>query len=285
MIPQAGRNSRGKPLVNLLPFDEGERVTSILPLRENDQDGFIFMATSNGTVKKVDLSLFSRPRASGLIALELEADNTLIGVAITRGEDEIMLFTSEGKGIRFSEEKVRARGRTARGVRGIKVSGEHKVISLIAGNAEGQVITASSNGFGKRTLVSDYTLQGRGGQGVIAMQCSERNGDMVSAIPVSDGEEIMLITDKGILVRTRVDEVSVLGRNTQGVRLIRVAEDEHLVGVERIEDLDIEGEEGEGSAVDAETVQGSEANTTNEDSKAAASPEEGSAQEPEQEQE
>ncbi len=252
MIPQAGRNSRGKPLVNLLPFDEGERVTSILPLRQNDEGGYIFMATSNGTVKKVDLSLFSRPRPSGLIALELEEDNTLIGVAITRGSDEIMLFTSEGKGIRFSEDGVRAMGRTARGVRGIKVPAEHKVISLIVAAPEGQVITASSNGFGKRTLVSDYSLQGRGGQGVIAMQCSERNGSMVSVIPVSDGEEIMLITDKGVLVRTRVDEVSVLGRNTQGVRLIRVSDDENLVGAERIEDLDVEeaedGADGEASA-------------------------------------
>lgn len=238
MIPQASRNSRGKPLVNLLPFDEGERVTSILPLRQNDQAGFIFMATSNGTVKKVDLSLFSRPRASGLIALELEENNTLIGVAITHGEDEIMLFTSEGKGIRFKETDVRDMGRTARGVRGIKVSKEHHVISLIVADPEGQVMTASSNGFGKRTLVSDYTLQGRGGQGVIAMQCSERNGSMVSTIPVNDGEEIMLITNKGVLVRTRVDEISVLGRNTQGVRLIRVASDESLVGVERIEDLE-----------------------------------------------
>jgi len=250
MIPQASRNSRGKPMVNLLPLDEGERVTSILPLRENDKDGYIFMATSNGTVKKVDLSLFSKPRASGLIALDLEEEDTLIGVAITHGEDEIMLFTSQGKGIRFSESDVRAMGRTARGVRGIKVSGEHRVISLIVANPEGQVITASSNGFGKRTLVSDYTLQGRGGQGVIAMQCSERNGSMVSVIPVSDGEEIMLITNKGVLVRTRVDEVSVLGRNTQGVRLIRVASDESLVGVERIEDLAIEGSENDTLAPD-----------------------------------
>ncbi len=244
MIPQAGRNSRGKPLINLLPFDEGEHVTSVLPLRENEQQGYIFMATSNGTVKKVDLAAFSRPRPSGLIALELEDNNKLIGAAITSGENEIMLFTSQGKGIRFNEKDVRAMGRTARGVRGIRVSREHEVISLIvsdANNENAQLITASSNGFGKRTLVSEYSIQARGGQGVIAMQCSERNGSMVSAIPVSDGEEIMLITDKGILVRTRVDEVSVLGRNTQGVRLIRVAADEHLVGVERIEDLEIDG--------------------------------------------
>ncbi len=239
MIPQGGRNSRGKPLVNLLPFDEGERVTSILPLREQEQEGFIFMATSNGTVKKVDLSAFSRPRLSGLRALDLEGDNTLIGVAITSGQNEIMMFTSEGKGIRFNEDDVRPMGRTARGVRGIKVKGAHKVISLIVADPEGQVITASSNGYGKRTLVNDYSLQARGGQGVIAMQCSERNGAMVSVIPVSDGEEIMLITNKGVLVRTRVDEVSVLGRNTQGVRLIRVGEGEELVGVERIEDLDL----------------------------------------------
>lgn len=244
MIPQAGRNSRGKPLINLLPFDEGEHVTSVLPLRENEQQGYIFMATSNGTVKKVDLAAFSRPRPSGLIALELEDNNKLIGAAITSGENEIMLFTSQGKGIRFNEKDVRAMGRTARGVRGIRVAREHEVISLIvsdANNENAQLITASSNGFGKRTLVSEYSIQARGGQGVIAMQCSERNGSMVSAIPVSDGEEIMLITDKGILVRTRVDEVSVLGRNTQGVRLIRVAADEHLVGVERIEDLEIDG--------------------------------------------
>jgi len=244
MIPQAGRNSRGKPLINLLPFDEGERVTSVLPLRENEQKGFIFMATSNGTVKKVDLAAFSRPRPSGLIALELEDNNTLIGAAITSGENEIMLFTSQGKGIRFNETDVRAMGRTARGVRGIKLPKGQEVISLIvsdANNENAQIVTASSNGFGKRTLVSEYSVQARGGQGVIAMQCSERNGSMVSAIPVSDGEEIMLITDKGVLVRTRIDEVSVLGRNTQGVRLIRVAADEHLVGVERIEDLEVDG--------------------------------------------
>ena len=244
MIPQAGRNSRGKPLINLLPFDEGERVTSVLPLRENEQTGFIFMATSNGTVKKVDLAAFSRPRPSGLIALELEDNNKLIGAAITSGENEIMLFTSQGKGIRFNEKDVRAMGRTARGVRGIKIPKGQEVISLIvsdAGDENAQIVTASSNGFGKRTLVSEYSVQARGGQGVIAMQCSERNGSMVSAIPVSDGEEIMLITDKGVLVRTRIDEVSVLGRNTQGVRLIRVAADEHLVGVERIEDLEVDG--------------------------------------------
>jgi DNA gyrase subunit A len=259
MIPQGGRNSRGKPLVNLLPFDEGERVTSVLPLREKDKDGFIFMATSNGTVKKVDMSAFARPRASGLIALELEEENTLIGVDITDGEDQVMLFTSEGKGIRFSEDNVRAMGRTARGVRGIKVSGEHEVISLIVTKGDGQIMSASSNGFGKRTQVEDFNLQGRGGQGVIAMQCSERNGSMVSAIPVSDGEEVMLITDRGVLVRTRIDEISVLGRNTQGVRLIRVSDGEQLVGAERIEDLDVEGEEGiseetEGSAETAQVT-------------------------------
>lgn len=239
MIPQGGRNSRGKPLVNLLPLDEGERVTSILPLREGSSDGYIFMATSNGTVKKVDLSAFARPRSTGLIALEIEDNNKLIGVAITDGKDQIMLFTSEGKGIRFNEDDVRPMGRTARGVRGIKVPANHEVISLIVTKGEGQVISASSNGFGKRTRISEFNVQGRGGQGVIAMQCSERNGSLVSAIPVNDGEEIMLITDRGVLVRTRVDEVSILGRNTQGVRLIRVSDDEHLVGVERIEDLDI----------------------------------------------
>lgn len=254
MIPQAGRNSRGKPLVNLLPFDEGERVTSILPLREKDQEGYIFMATSNGTVKKVDLSFFSRPRASGLIAIELEGDNTLIGVDITSGEDEIMLFTSAGKGIRFNEADVRPMGRTARGVRGIKVGDDQEVISLIVANPEAQVITASSNGYGKRTKVSDYTVQARGGQGVIGMQCSERNGSMVAAIPVEDGQEIMLITDKGVLVRTRVDEISVLGRNTQGVTLIKVGADENLVGVERIEELEVIASE-DGDAVESDSAE------------------------------
>ncbi|MBV1880738.1 MAG: DNA gyrase subunit A [Pseudomonadales bacterium] len=235
-IPQAGRTARGKPMVNVLALDEDERITAILPYRDFAEGSFIFMATSSGTVKKVAIEAFARPRTSGLIALELDGDDCLVGVAITDGEQNVMLFTSEGKGIRFKESDVRAMGRTARGVRGIKVGPDYRVISLIIEEEGRQVLSASSNGYGKRTSISDFSVQGRGGQGVIAMVTNERNGKLVGAVQVSDTDEIMLISDQGTLVRTKVDDVSVLGRNTQGVTLIRVSEDEHLVGVERIEE-------------------------------------------------
>tara|TARA_R110002072_G_scaffold184083_1_gene340409 strand:- start:47136 stop:49766 length:2631 start_codon:yes stop_codon:yes gene_type:complete len=236
-IPQASRGSRGRPMVNILPLDEGERVTTFLPVNEYTEDHFIFMATSNGTVKKTALQSFARPRSSGLIALDLDEGDTLIGAAITDGTKNIMLMSNSGKMIRFNESNVRAVGRTARGVRGIKMASEFRVVSLILPEEDGLLLVASENGYGKRTRMSEFSVIGRGGQGVIAMQCSDRNGLLVSAVQVKEGDELMLITDKGTLVRTRTEEVSILGRNTQGVRLIKLSqENEHLVGVERVDE-------------------------------------------------
>ncbi|OED40325.1 DNA gyrase subunit A [Endozoicomonas sp. (ex Bugula neritina AB1)] len=235
-IPQAGRTSRGRPVVNILPFEEGERITALLPVEEFTEGHFVFMATRNGTVKKTPLEQFSRPRSSGLIALGLDEDDTLVGAEITTGDKQVMLLSNGGKAIRFEETDVRAMGRTARGVRGMKLMEGQKVISLIIPEDEAQILTASENGFGKRTDVNDFRITGRGGQGVISMQQTERNGEIVGAIQVKDGEEVMLISDQGTLVRTRVDEISVMSRNTQGVTLIRVSEGENLVGVARVED-------------------------------------------------
>lgn len=237
-LPQGGRQSRGRPIINMLPLSENEKITAILPLREYEQGKFVFMATSNGTVKKVELEAFSRPRTAGLIAIELEGDNRLVGVAITDGEQDIMLFTSEGKATRFRETDVRAMGRGARGVRGVSLGDGISLISLIVPIPGGQILTASENGFGKRTLVDAFATKGRGGKGMIAMRISDRNGPMIGAVQVQPGEEIMLISDQGTLVRTRVDEISLSGRDTQGVMLIRVADDEKLVSVERIPELD-----------------------------------------------
>ncbi len=246
-LPQGGRQSRGRPIVNILPLQENEKVTAILPLREYEEGKYVFMATSNGTVKKVELKAFSRPRTSGLIAIELEGDNRLVGVDITDGEQDIMLFTSEGKATRFKETDVRAMGRTARGVRGVNLPEGVDLISLIVPVPGGQILTASEKGYGKRTSVEEFSTKGRGGKGMIAMRTSERNGALVGAVQVVDGDEIMLISDQGTLVRTRVDEISLQGRDTQGVKLIRVADDEKLVGVERIPEID-EEEAEEGSA-------------------------------------
>ncbi len=235
-IPVAGRQSRGRPVVNLLPLDEGERITSMLPIREFDDDHFIFMATANGTVKKTPLTQFSRPRSVGLRAIELVEGDHLVGTTVTDGKQDIVLMSSNGKAARFTEEQVRSMGRVSRGVRGIRLAEGHRVISMVVPVEGGKVLTVSENGFGKRTDVNDFPTKGRGSQGVIGMQTSERNGDLVGAVQVLDGEEIMLISDQGTLVRTRVDEVSVLGRNTQGVRLIKVKTGEHIVGIERIEE-------------------------------------------------
>jgi len=236
-IPQASRGSKGRPMVNILPLSEGERITTFLPVNEYTADHFVFMATSKGTVKKTPLENFARPRSSGLIALALDEGDTLIGAVITNGERDVMLMGSSGKMIRFKESDVRAMGRTARGVRGIKIPAEHSVVSLILPEENGLLLVASQNGYGKRTQMDEFSVIGRGGQGVIAMQCSDRNGFLVSAVQVFEGDELMLISDKGTLVRTRTEEVSVLGRNTQGVRLIKLAQkDERLVGVERIEE-------------------------------------------------
>ena len=235
-IPLAGRNSRGRPMVNLLPLEEGERVTSILPVNEYTEGHYIFMATANGTVKKTALTDFARQRSVGLRALELDDDDVLVGTAITDGSCDVMLFSSEGKAVRFEEREVRAMGRTARGVRGIRLGEGHQMISLIIPQAQGKVLTVSANGYGKRTAVEEFPTKGRGNKGVIAMSTSERNGKLVGAVQVFAGDELMLISNQGTLVRTRTDEVSELGRNTQGVRVIRTKEGEHLVGVERIDE-------------------------------------------------
>ncbi|MGB0662279.1 MAG: DNA gyrase subunit A [Pontibacterium sp.] len=235
-IPQASRTARGRPVVNILPLAEDERITTILPVNEYSEDRFVFMATALGTVKKVGLNAFSRPRTSGLIALELNEGDTLIGAAITNGNDDVLLMTSAGKAMRFDEDDVRPMGRTARGVRGVKMPDDVKVISLIIPQEGGAVLSASENGYGKKTAIDEFPVKGRGGQGVIAQQCSERNGGLAGAVQVFSGDDVMLISDQGTLVRTPADEISSLGRNTQGVTLIRVADDEHLVGIARIEE-------------------------------------------------
>jgi DNA gyrase subunit A len=240
LIPVASRTSRGKPIVNILPLEEGERITSMLPVTEYDDEHFVFMATANGTVKKTGLNNFARQRSVGLRAIELDEGDELVGTAVTDGQKDVMLVSTSGKTIRFSEEDVRPMGRTARGVRGIKMAKECRMISLIIPDDDKQVLTVSENGYGKRTNISDYPVYGRGGQGVIGMQTSDRNGAVVGAVQVSDNDEIMLISDKGTLVRTRVEEVSVQGRNTQGVRLIRLKEGEKLVGLEQVDEPDEE---------------------------------------------
>lgn len=241
-IPVAGRQSRGRPIVNMLPLEQGERITSILPVREFDDGHFIVMATANGTIKKTSLTDFSRPRSVGLRAIDLVEGDHLVGTAITDGEQDILLLSSDGKATRFEEANVRAMGRVSRGVRGIRLKDEQSVVGMVIPVAGGTVLTVSENGYGKRTAVEEFPVKGRGGQGVIAMQTSERNGALVSAVQVLDGEEIMLISDQGTLVRTKINEISVLGRNTQGVRLIRVRDGEHLVGIARIEEVPDEGE-------------------------------------------
>ena len=273
-IPEASRTSRGRPLVNLLPLDDGEHITAMLQIdieaarqqlhededaeeaeiiSEGDdvevgegEDGdesqdeptgtYIFMATARGTVKKTPLSQFSRPRSVGLIALSLEEGDTLIAAAITDGAREVMLFSDGGKVIRFKEKHVRTMGRTARGVRGMRLPEGQRLIAMLIPEPGAQILTASQNGYGKRTVIDEFPRRGRGGQGVIAMVCNERNGPLVGAVQVQSGEEIMLISDQGTLVRTRVDEVSSLGRNTQGVTLIKLAKNEHLVSLERVQE-------------------------------------------------
>jgi DNA gyrase subunit A len=235
-LPQAGRGSRGKPMVNLLPLEEGEKINAMLAVKQFDDDHFVFMATSQGTVKKTPLSAFSRPRASGIIALGLDTDDRLVGVALTDGSREVILSSSGGKSIRFNEAEVRPMGREATGVRGIKLAAGQELISLIV-VGDGFVLTASANGFGKLTPLEDFPQHGRGGQGVIALQITERNGEMVAALQVNSDHELMLISSTGTLVRTPVGEISIVGRNTQGVRLIRLGEGERLTGIERIENL------------------------------------------------
>ncbi|HEX7813446.1 MAG TPA: DNA gyrase subunit A [Burkholderiales bacterium] len=238
-VPQGGRASRGKPIVNLLPLMEGEKITAILPVKDFDENKFVFMATANGTVKKTPLSDFSRPRPSGIIAVDLDEGDYLIGVALTEGRHDIMLFSDAGKAVRFDEQDVRPMGRVARGVRGMRLSGAQKLISLlVADNENLTVLTATENGFGKRTPIAEYTRHGRGTQGMIAIQTSARNGNVVAATLVEETDEIMLITTGGVLIRTRVKEIREMSRATQGVTLINLGPDEKLAGLEKIVDPD-----------------------------------------------
>jgi len=255
-LPLASRISRGKPIINILPLAEDEVITAMLPVREYREDYCVFMATKQGTVKKVSLEAFSRPRSNGIIAVDLDEDDRLVGVDITDGNMDILLFTDAGKVIRFNESRVRPMGRTARGVRGIRLMEGQAVISLVVAKAEGTILTATANGYGKRTDISEYRISGRGGQGVISIQVTERNGKVVRSLQVLDTDEVMLITDKGTLVRFRVGELSIIGRNTQGVRLISVSSGEQVVGMQRIEDL---GDSD--SADEAETEFETEADT------------------------
>ncbi|MGP1627066.1 MAG: DNA topoisomerase (ATP-hydrolyzing) subunit A [Aggregatibacter segnis] len=272
-LPQASRGSRGRPIVNILPLNKNERITAILPVTAYEEDKFVVMATAGGIVKKIALTEFSRPRSSGIIALNLRDEDELIGVDITDGSNEIMLFSSQGRVVRFSESAVRAMGRLATGVRGIKlaltndlnddesaveiedVSDDNteetldlnidKVVSLVIPKNDGEILTATQNGYGKRTKLEEYPTKSRNTKGVISIKVSERNGKVVAATQVVDTDQIMLITDAGTLVRTRVSEVSIVGRNTQGVRLIRTSENEHVVSLERICDVDDEEAEQE----------------------------------------
>ncbi|MFQ1015600.1 DNA topoisomerase (ATP-hydrolyzing) subunit A [Avibacterium paragallinarum] len=267
-LPQASRGARGRPIVNILPLDENERITAILPISAYEEDKFVVMATAGGIVKKIALTEFSRPRSSGIIALNLRDEDELIGVDITNGNDEIMLFSSQGRVVRFAESAVRPMGRTATGVRGIKLALSNdlsddesaveiedvsednseetldlnidKVVSLVIPKNAGAILTATQNGYGKRTALEEYPTKSRNTKGVISIKVSERNGKVVAATQVEESDQIMLITDAGTLVRTRVSEVSIVGRNTQGVRLIRTAEDEQVVSLERVCDVDDE---------------------------------------------
>ena len=279
-LPQASRGSRGRPIVNILPLNENERITAILPVTAYEEDKFVVMATAGGIVKKIALTEFSRPRSSGIIALNLRDEDELIGVDITDGNNEIMLFSSQGRVVRFSESAVRAMGRLATGVRGIKlaltndlnddesaveieeVSDDNteetldlnidKVVSLVIPKNDGEILTATQNGYGKRTKLEEYPTKSRNTKGVISIKVSERNGKVVAATQVVDTDQIMLITDAGTLVRTRVSEVSIVGRNTQGVRLIRTSENEHVVSLERICDVDDEESEQENAVENTE---------------------------------
>jgi DNA gyrase subunit A len=248
-VPQGSRTSRGKPIVNLLKMDEDERINAILPVSEFREDCYIFFATQEGVVKKTSLSDYSRPRPSGIIAVDLDEGDVLIGVALTDGKHDVMLFSDEGKAVRFDENDVRPMGRGARGVRGMNLAKGGKVIALIVAENETQgVLTATENGYGKRTSIVEYTRHGRGTQGMIAIQTSERNGKVVAATLVSPLDEIMLITSGGVLIRTRVSEIREMGRSTQGVTLINLDEGEKLSGLQTIMDRDDEnGENGNGN--------------------------------------
>ena len=239
-VPKGGRQSRGRPIINLLPLDKEETITAILPVKDFDQDHFVVMATEQGYIKKVALTEFVRQRSSGKIAVELNEGDHLIGVDITDGQRDIMLMADSGKAIRFREGDVRAMGRTARGVRGIKLGAEQKLIKLIIIDETATILTATERGYGQRTSLEDYRPIGRGGQGVRAIVVNNRNGKVVSAAQVQDNDDVLMITSGGTMIRTRVKEISVIGRNTQGVRLVNLSNDEVLVGVEPLPALDDE---------------------------------------------
>jgi DNA gyrase subunit A len=247
-IPEAGPNARGKPIVNLLPLAEGEQVQAVVPVREYDDGHYVFFATRRGTVKKTPLTEFAYQLQKGKIAIRLDDGDALVDVVLTDGNSDILLFASNGKTVRFDEHTVRSMGRTAAGVRGMRLTGDAEVVSLIVA-AEGDILTATERGYGKRTRLSEFPKKGRGTQGVIGIQCSGRNGALVAAEQVDDSHELMLISDQGTLVRTRVAEVSQLGRNTQGVTLIRLPADEKLVGVVRLEAGDELPDDGDAADV------------------------------------
>jgi DNA gyrase subunit A len=234
-VPQAAPGARGRPIVNLLPLEEGERINAVLPVKAFEEDKFVFLATKNGTVKKTPLAAFARQRTSGIIAVELRDDDRLIGAGITNGSQDIMLFASSGKAIRFAEDDVRPMGRTAAGVRGLKLGGDGDEVIALSIIGAGPIMTATANGYGKLTPIEEHPVQGRGGQGVICIQTSERNGRLVGALQVSAEDEVMLITSTGTMIRTPVSDISTMSRNTQGVRLIRLDESDRLVGISRVE--------------------------------------------------
>src|SRR5436190_16041467 len=236
-VPQAGAGSRGRPIVNLLPLEEGERINTVLPVKGFEEDKYVFLATSRGTVKKTSLAEFARPRTPGIIALDLKPEDRLIGAGITNGEQDIMLFATSGKAIRFAEKDVRPMGRAAAGVRGLKLPGAGDEVIALSIIGLGPIVTATEHGYGKLTPIEEHPVQGRGGQGVICIQTSERNGKLVGALQLSPEDELMLVTSNGTLVRTPVSDISTMGRNTQGVRLIRLDEGDRLVGISRVESL------------------------------------------------
>jgi DNA gyrase subunit A len=281
-LPLASRTARGRPIVNILPLEAGERITAILPVREYEEDKFIIMATASGTVKKTALTAYKNQRANGIIALNLRDDDTLIGVAITDGYNDIMLFSDAGKVVRFNEKlrdsetgaikldeetgeerwALKPIGRTGTGVRGIKLEGDQKVVSLIVPQNDGPILTITENGFGKRTALTEYPAKSRATKGVVSIKVSDRNGPVVGAVQVEDLDEIMLITDNGTLVRTRVKEVSVIGRNTQGVRIIRTVEDEHVVALQRIDEIEEEDVPEGTEETSRESIESSETEST-----------------------
>jgi DNA gyrase subunit A len=249
-VPQGSRTSRGKPIVNLLKMDEGERINAILPVKEFREDQYVFFATQEGVVKKTALAEFSRPRPSGIIAVDLDEGDCLVGVALTDGKHDVMLFSDEGKAVRFDENDVRPMGRGARGVRGMNLAKGGRVIALLVAEDEQQsVLTATENGYGKRTPIAEYTRHGRGTQGMIAIQTSARNGKVVAAKLVKPEDEIMLITTGGVLIRTRVAEIREMSRATQGVTLINLGAEEKLAGLEKVVETEENGSSnGSGSA-------------------------------------